>query len=154
MFCGQSPKLKCYVNGAQNLNVLLAEPKPMPISTLTLIFFSVGIDKLTITDRTLDVVFFRFRDFSFTITLMRELSFSLVIQRYLRGTACGFCLRDMVSYLMLLLIYHRFVYGWIGIDNQRQGLVKKDLEDSRNDKVWSVPFHYPGEPFFVANTGK
>ncbi|XP_023330185.1 carotenoid cleavage dioxygenase 8 homolog B, chloroplastic isoform X2 [Eurytemora carolleeae] len=51
-------------------------------------------------------------------------------------------------------IRNRFVYGWIGIDNQRQGLVKKDLEDSRNDKVWSVPFHYPGEPFFVANTGK
>ena len=57
-----------------------------------------------ITDRTLDVVFSRFRGFSLTLNLRqrskgvtRMLSLCLVIQRCLRGTHLGFCLRIFVN---------------------------------------------------------
>ena len=48
---------------------------------------------------------------------------------------------------------NRYVYGWVSIDYWRQTLVKKDLEDSRLDKTWSVASHYPGELFFVGRPG-
>jgi len=48
---------------------------------------------------------------------------------------------------------NRFTYGWVSIDYWRETLVKKDLEDSRNDKTWSKHSHYPGEPFFVPRPG-
>merc|ERR1711915_251191 len=32
--------------------------------------------------------------------------------------------------------------GWVSIDYWKQTLVKKDLEDSLNDKTWSKPSHY------------
>ena len=44
---------------------------------------------------------------------------------------------------------NRFAYGWVSIDYWKQTLVKKDLEDSMNDKTWSRPSHYPGELFFI-----
>ena len=44
---------------------------------------------------------------------------------------------------------NRFAYGWVSIDYWKQTLVKKDLEDSLNDKIWSRPSHYPGEAFFI-----
>ena len=46
---------------------------------------------------------------------------------------------------------NRFAYGWVSIDYWRQTLVKKDLENSMNDKTWSRPSHYPGEVFFIPN---
>jgi len=46
-------------------------------------------------------------------------------------------------------IENRYTYGWVSIDYWRQTLVKKDLEDSRNDKTWSRNSHYSGEVFFV-----
>ena len=56
------------------------------------------------TDRTLDVVFSRFRGFSFTITLRQRLkgvtcmlSLCFVIQRCLRGTPLVFCVRVIVN---------------------------------------------------------
>jgi len=48
-------------------------------------------------------------------------------------------------------IKHRYVYGWASMDYWRQVLVKKDLEDSRNDKTWTQKSHYSGEPLFVPN---
>ena len=60
------------------------------------------IDKNT--DRTLDVFFSRFRGFSFILTIRqrpkvvtRMHSLCLVIQRCLRGTPLGFCLRASVK---------------------------------------------------------
>jgi len=44
---------------------------------------------------------------------------------------------------------NRYTYGWVSIDYWKQTLVKKDLEDSLNDKTWSKPSHYSGEVFFV-----
>merc|ERR1712088_1029543 len=32
---------------------------------------------------------------------------------------------------------NRYAYGWVSIDYWRQTLVKKDLEDTMNDKMWS-----------------
>ena len=56
------------------------------------------------TDKILDVVFSRFRGFSFTKTLRQRpkgvthmLSLCLVIQRCLRGTPLGFCHRVIVN---------------------------------------------------------
>ena len=46
-------------------------------------------------------------------------------------------------------VKNRFAYGWVSIDYWRNTLVKKDLEDSMNDKTWSRPSHYPAEVFFV-----
>jgi len=46
-------------------------------------------------------------------------------------------------------IKNRYTYGWVSIDYWKQTLVKKDLEDSMNDKTWSRPSHYSGEVFFV-----
>jgi len=46
---------------------------------------------------------------------------------------------------------NRFAYGWVSIDYWRQTLVKKDLENSKNDKTWSRASHYPGEIFFIPN---
>ena len=34
-----------------------------------------------------------------------------------------------------------------------QTLVKKDLENSLNDKTWAHPSHYPGEVFFIPRPG-
>merc|ERR1712088_845367 len=44
---------------------------------------------------------------------------------------------------------NRYAYGWVSIDYWRQTLVKKDLEDTMNDKMWSQNSHYPGEVFFI-----
>merc|ERR1739838_474495 len=44
---------------------------------------------------------------------------------------------------------NRFAYGWVSIDYWKTTLVKKDLEDSMNDKTWYRPSHYPGEVFFI-----
>jgi len=46
-----------------------------------------------------------------------------------------------------------FVYGWVAMDYWRNVLVKKDLCDSRNDKTWSKPSHYPGEMWFIPRPG-
>ena len=46
-----------------------------------------------------------------------------------------------------------FVYGWVSMDYWRTVLVKKDLCDSRNDKTWSRPSHYPGEMWFIPRPG-
>ena len=46
---------------------------------------------------------------------------------------------------------NRYAYGWVAIDYWRQTLVKKDLEDSTNYKMWSTESHYPGELFFIPN---
>jgi len=48
---------------------------------------------------------------------------------------------------------NRYAYGWASIDYWRQTLVKKDLENSINDKTWSRPSHYPGEVFFIPRPG-
>lgn len=48
---------------------------------------------------------------------------------------------------------NRFAYGWISIDYWKQTLLKKDLENSMNDKTWSRPSHYPGEVFFIPRPG-
>jgi len=48
---------------------------------------------------------------------------------------------------------NRFAYGWVSIDYWKQTLVKKDLENSLNDKTWSYPSHYPGEVFFIPRPG-
>merc|ERR1712088_741983 len=48
---------------------------------------------------------------------------------------------------------NRFAYGWVSIDYWRQTLVKKDLEDTMNDKMWSQNSHYPGEVFFIPRPG-
>merc|ERR1719318_714715 len=48
---------------------------------------------------------------------------------------------------------NRFAYGWISIDYWKQTLLKKDLENSMNDKTWSHPSHYPGEVFFIPRPG-
>ena len=48
---------------------------------------------------------------------------------------------------------NRYVYGWVSIDYWRQTLVKKDLENSMNDKMWSQNSHYPGEVFFIPRPG-
>ena len=48
---------------------------------------------------------------------------------------------------------NRFAYGWISIDYWKQTLLKKDLENSLNDKTWSRPSHYPGEVFFIPRPG-
>merc|ERR1712105_184486 len=48
---------------------------------------------------------------------------------------------------------NRYVYGWISIDYWRLTLIKKDLDNSLNDKTWSVDSHYPGEMFFVPRPG-
>ena len=53
-----------------------------------------------------------------------------------------------------MLRTYRYVYGWAAMDYWRHALVKKDIDDSRNDKTWSVENHYSGEPFFVRNPGK
>ena len=82
------------------------------------------------TERTLDVVFSRFRGFLFTISLRQKskgvtriLSPCLVIQRSMRATPLGFCLRVIVdekplnlekttsSVLSVLLL----IYGFIGL---------------------------------------
>ena len=73
------------------------------------------------TDWTLDVVFSRFRGFSFTITLRqkpkgvpRMLSLFLVIRRCLRGTPLGFFLRVIVNEKPLNLKRRHLVsYLWI-----------------------------------------
>ena len=64
----------------------------------------------TNTDRTLDVVFSRFRGFSFTITLRQKpkgvthmLSLCLVIQRGICITPLGFCLGVIVNEKLLNL---------------------------------------------------
>jgi len=44
---------------------------------------------------------------------------------------------------------NRYTYGWVSVDYWKQTLVKKDLEDSLNDKTWSYPNHYSGEVFFI-----
>jgi len=44
---------------------------------------------------------------------------------------------------------NRYTYGWVSIDYWKQTLVKKDLEDSLNDKTWGLPNHYSGEVFFI-----
>jgi len=46
---------------------------------------------------------------------------------------------------------NRYTYGWVAIDYWRISLVKKDLEDSGNIKIWTKPSHYPGEMFFIPN---
>ena len=48
---------------------------------------------------------------------------------------------------------NRYAYGWVSIDYWRTTLVKKDLENSLNDKMWSKDSHYPGEMFFVPRPG-
>merc|ERR1711881_548077 len=48
---------------------------------------------------------------------------------------------------------NRYAYGWASIDYWRQTLVKKDLEDTMNDKMWSQNSHYPGEVFFIPRPG-
>jgi len=48
---------------------------------------------------------------------------------------------------------NRYAYGWVSIDYWRQTLVKKDLEDTMNDKMWSQNSHYPGEVFFIPRPG-
>lgn len=48
---------------------------------------------------------------------------------------------------------YRYVYGWVRVDNWRQTLIKKDLADTRNDKLWSLPSNYPGEVIFIPNPG-
>ena len=48
-------------------------------------------------------------------------------------------------------IKNRFAYGWVGIDYWRMTLIKKDLEDSTNYKLWFTESHYPGELFFIPN---
>ena len=48
---------------------------------------------------------------------------------------------------------NRYGYGWVSIDYWRMSLVKKDLEDSLNDKTWSSRSHYPGESFFIPRPG-
>ena len=90
----------------------------------------------------LDVVFLRFRGFSFTIALrqkpkgvprrQRMLSLCLVIQCCLRGTPLGFCLRVIVnerplnlvkttnSVLSVLLL----IYGVVGL-NLHLALIKE-----------------------------
>lgn len=50
-------------------------------------------------------------------------------------------------------VKNRFAYGWVSIDYWRVTLVKKDLEDSLNDKTWSLDSHYPGEMFFIPRPG-
>ena len=64
------------------------------------------------TERTLDVVFSRFRDFSFTRTLRqkpkgvtRMLSLCLVNQRSMRVTSLGFCISVISDLSVLFLIY-------------------------------------------------
>ena len=46
---------------------------------------------------------------------------------------------------------NRYTYGWVGIDYWKQTLIKKDLEDSTNYKLWFTESHYPGELFFIPN---
>ena len=46
---------------------------------------------------------------------------------------------------------NRFTYGWVSIDYWRQTLVKKDLEDTTNYRLWFTESHYPGEMFFIPN---
>ena len=62
-------------------------------------------------------------------------------------------LLNTVDFIMINEKYvgykNRYAYGWVGIDYWRQTLVKKDLEDSLQDKTWSRPSHYPGEVYFI-----
>merc|ERR1711936_608575 len=65
---------------------------------------------------------------------------------------------DYVSYIHMISntpqyagYRNRYTYGWVGIDYWRQTLVKKDLEDTTNYKMWSTESHYPGELFFIPN---
>ena len=62
-------------------------------------------------------------------------------------------LLNTVDFIMINEKYvgykNRYAYGWVGIDYWRQTLVKKDLEDSFQDKTWSHPSHYPGEVYFI-----
>jgi hypothetical protein len=48
----------------------------------------------------------------------------------------------------------RYVYGWVSMDYWRMTLVKRDLEEPSQDKVWARMAHYPGELNFIPNPGK
>ena len=71
--------------------------------------------------------------------------------------ALGIPMLTTMEFPMINMAYsgrkNRYAYGWVSIDYWRTTLVKKDLEDSLNDKMWSVDSHYPGELFFVARPG-
>jgi len=46
-----------------------------------------------------------------------------------------------------------YAYGQAIVENYRQYLVKKNICDSSQDKVWFKENHYTGEPFFIPRPG-
>jgi len=46
-----------------------------------------------------------------------------------------------------------YAYGQSIVENFRQYLVKKNICDSSQDKVWFLENHYTGEPFFIPRPG-
>jgi len=44
-----------------------------------------------------------------------------------------------------------YAYGQAIVQNYRQYLIKKNICDSSQDKVWFEEHHYNGEPFFIPN---
>jgi len=46
-----------------------------------------------------------------------------------------------------------FAYGQAIVETKRQYLVKKNICDSSEDKVWFVENHYTGEPYFIPRPG-
>merc|ERR1711899_696398 len=48
---------------------------------------------------------------------------------------------------------YRYAYGQAIVEFERQYLIKKDLVDSSQDKVWFKENHYNGEPMFIPRPG-
>jgi len=48
---------------------------------------------------------------------------------------------------------YNYAYGQAIVEFERQYLIKKDIANSANDKVWYLENHYNGEPMFVPRPG-
>merc|ERR1712172_239081 len=137
-----------HVNAWEEGSEVVLDLACSPWDTFTTIFDMGHMLNQTLTDRdTSDNVIKRVR-----LDLNEK---SVIVEDW--PNALGIPMLTTMEFPMINMAYagrkNRFAYGWVSIDYWRNTLVKKDLENSMNDKMWSENSHYPGEMFFVPRPG-
>merc|ERR1712130_605124 len=137
-----------HVNAWEEGSEVVLDLACSPWDTFTTIFDMGNMLNQTLTDR----------DTSDSVIKRVRLNFNaktVIVEDW--PNALGIPMLTTMEFPMINMAYagrkNRYAYGWVSIDYWRNTLVKKDLENSMNDKMWSEKSHYPGEMFFVPRPG-